>query len=189
MAPSAAVAVGAAGAADEDQHGVVSVQPGERPYGHVGALERLDPPDEQQDRPVGGEAERAARAAAVTGGEEGVLDRRRHDLDDAVRVAVEAAELALLLRTAHADGVAAADHLGLGTIAPLRFEVATFRLDAGEGVERRDQRHVEAMLEAVPGDAAEPVVAVDDVDSAAGFDVLGDAVGEHVHLLGERLLG
>ena len=76
----------------------------------------------------------------IAGGEEGVLDGRRHRLDDPVGIAVQTAELTLLLRTADADGVAAADHLGLGTVAPLRLEVAALGLDPGEGVERRDER-------------------------------------------------
>ena len=118
-----------------------------------------------------------------------MLDGRRHGLDHAVRVAVQAAELTLLLRAAHADRVAAPDHLGLGSVAPLRLEVAALGLDPRQGVERRHQRHVEAVLQAVAGNPTEPVVAVDHVDSTGRLDVLADPVGEHVDLLGERLLG
>ena len=118
-----------------------------------------------------------------------MLDRRRHRLDHAPRIAVEATELTFLLRTAHADGIAAPDHLGLGAVAPLRFEVAAFRLDPRQGVERRHQRHVEAVLQAMAGDPAQPIVAVDQVDSTSRLDVFAHPVGEHVDLVGERLLG
>ena len=131
----------------------------------------------------------ATCAAPISGGEEGVLDSRRHGLDHAMGIAVEPAELALLLGTADADRITAADHLGLGAVAPHRLEVAALGLDPGQGVERRDQRDVEAVLEAMAGDAAQPVVAVNHVYAASGFNVLGDAVGEHVDLLGERLFG
>ena len=78
---------------------------------------------------------------------------------------------------------ASASHplLGLG--------VAGLGLDPGEGVERRHQRQVELVLEAVPGDARQPVVGVQGVDAAAGPDVGEHAVGELVDQLGERLLG
>ena len=165
------------------------MQPGERPNRHVGSLQRLDPADEQDDRTVRRQAEGAPRATSIAGSEEGVLDSRRHRLDHPTRVAVQAAKLTLFLRTADADRIAASDHLRLGTIAPLRFEVATLGLDPGESVERRDQRHIEAVLETMPGDAAEPVVAVDEIDAASGLDVLTDAVGEDVDLLGECRLG
>ena len=142
-------------------------QRGEGADGHVGRLQRLDAPDEQDDRPVDGQPDGAPRAGPVAGGEEGVLDGRRDDLDAPGRVAVQAAELALLLRAADADGVAAADDVGLGPVAPRRLEVAALGLDPGQRVERRHERHVEGVLEAVPDDAAQPVVAVDDVDARA----------------------
>ena len=106
--------------------------------------------------------------AAVAGREEGVLDGRRDDLDAPGRVAVEATELALLLGAADADRVAAADDVGLGPVAPLRLEVAALGLDPGQRVERRHERDVEGVLEAVADHAAQPVVAVDDVDAGAG---------------------
>ena len=75
-------------------------------------------PTNSSDRAVDRQPDGAAGAAAVAGREEGVLDGRRDDLDAPGRVAVEAAELALLLRAADADRVAAADDLGLGPVAP-----------------------------------------------------------------------
>ena len=65
LADQLGVAVGAAGTADEDEYGVVSVQHGEGER-HVGPLQRLDPPDEQE---IGRSAEKpmARRAPPVTG--------------------------------------------------------------------------------------------------------------------------
>jgi hypothetical protein len=88
------VAVLTAGAADDDKGRVRAVERGEGAHGDVDALERLDPPDEQQHR-LGpqAEAQRTAGSHAVTRGEERVLHARRHDLDPARRVAVVPAEL------------------------------------------------------------------------------------------------
>ena len=158
-------------------------------HGHVRPFQRLEPADEQDDRSVCRQADGTAGAAPIAGGEEGVLDGRRHRLDHAVRVAVQTAELAFLLRTADANRIATTDHLGLGAVTPIRFEVAALGLDPGQGVERRHQRHVEAVLEAMAGDPTQPVVAVDQVDAPARLDVVPDPVGEHVDLLGERLFG
>ena len=88
-ASASLVAVDAAGATDDHQHGVAAGRAGQGADRHVGRLERLDPPDEQQHRAVGGQAERAPGAAPVAGGEEGVLDGRRDDLDAPGGVAVQ----------------------------------------------------------------------------------------------------
>ena len=53
--------------------------------GDVRALERLDPPDEQEQGAVAGEAERPSGVGPVAGREEGVVHPERDDLD-AVRV-------------------------------------------------------------------------------------------------------
>ena len=102
---------------------------------------------------VARQAERVAGAAPVAGGEEGVLDAGGDDLDAPGRVAVQPAELALLLGAADADRVGAADDLGLGALAPQRLEVAALGLDPGQRVERGDERQVELVLEAVADDA------------------------------------
>ena len=147
----------------------------------------IRPTNNTTGRSVGRPTARRA-PAPVAGCEEGVLDGRRDDLDAAGGIAVQPAELTLLLGAAHADGVAAPDDLGLGLIAPARLEVATLRLDPGQRVERRDQRQVEVVLEPVTDDPAQPVVAVDDVDAGPGQEVLADPAGELVDLLRERLL-
>ena len=89
-------------------------------------------------------------------------------------------ELLLLLDAAHADRVGAVDDLRLGTITPLRLGVAPFGLDAGEGVERRDERDVELVLDAVRRNSAQPVVGVNDVGAAVRPEVIEHPVGELV---------
>ena len=59
--------VRAAGATDDDEHGVRAVHRSEGPDGDVGAFERLDPADIQHDRAVGRQADGAPRAAACPG--------------------------------------------------------------------------------------------------------------------------
>ena len=184
-----AVAISTTRPADDEQQRVGSSEGGKRPDRHVGTLERLDPSDEQQHRSVGRQLERGACAGLVAGREERVLDTRRDDLDAALRIAVEAPELALLLGAADADRVGARDDLGLGPVAPDRLRVAALGLDASERVERRDERDVEDVLEAVGDDAAEPVVGMNDVGAAVGLQVLEHPVGELVEDVGERLLG
>jgi hypothetical protein len=174
--------------ADDHEHGVRPAQLRQGADRHVGPLERLDPPDEQDDRAVDRQADRPTGAGAVARGEEGVLDGRRHDLDAARGVAVEPAELALLFRAADADGVAAFDDLGFGLIPPRRLEVAALGLDPRQRVERGDERDVELVLEAVADDAAQPVVAVHGVDPRPVPDVLGDTGSECVELRRQRLL-
>ena len=49
--------------------------------------------------------------------------------------------------------------------------------------------HVEGVLQAVADHAAQPVVAVHDVDTGAAAHVVEHAVGECIELVGERLLG
>jgi hypothetical protein len=56
-------------------------------------------------------------------------------------------------------------------------------------VEGGDERNIELVLEAVSGDPAQPVVAVDHVDAARLRDVVPHAVGEDVDELGQLLLG
>ena len=117
-----AVALQPAGAADDQQQRVGPIQLGERPHGDIGALQRLDATDEQQHRRHRWAGRARCVPRRVAGREEGVLDARRDDLDLAGRLAVQPAELALLLGAADADRVGAADDLGLGTFAPLRLE-------------------------------------------------------------------
>ena len=147
---------------------------GQRPHRDVGCLQRLDAADEQQHRRVDGQVERTAGATAFAGREERVLDAGRDDLDATLRVAVQAAELALLLGAADADGVGAGDDLVLGAVAPLGLVVAALGLHLGQRVERADERDVELVLDAVRDQAAEEVVGVHDVGRAIVLQVVDD---------------
>ena len=117
---------------------------------------------------------------------------RRNDLDAVGIRAVELLELRRLGGGVGEDGVGAPDDLGLGIDAPLRLEVARLGLDPCQGVERRHQRQVQLVLEAMPGDAREPVVGMEGV-GGVGATVGGEprqhTVGELVDDLGEGLLG
>jgi hypothetical protein len=137
-----------------------------RSHCDVGCLQRLDAAHEQQHRGIHRQVEGTAGAAALAGCEERMLHARGNDLDATLRVAVQAAELALLLGAADADGVGAGDDLLLGTMAPLRLQVAAFGLHLGQRVERADERDVELVLDAMRNQAAEEVVGVHHVGRA-----------------------
>ncbi len=92
-----------------------------------------------------------------------MLDAGSDDLDAALRVAVQPAELAFLLGTADQDCVGAADDLAFGAVAPLGFEVAAFRLHSGERVKGADEGNVELMLQAMRDETAEEIVGVQHV--------------------------
>ena len=128
-------------------------------------------------------------AAPVAGREERVLDARGDDLDPPARIAVEAAELALLLGAADADRVGAVDDLGLGPLAPDRLRIAALGLDPGEGVERGDERQLELVLDAVRDEAAEPVVGVHHVGAGTVLEVVDHGVAELVDDVRQVFLG
>ncbi len=71
---------------DDHELGTRIAERGERPDRNVGALERLDAPDEQQQRTIEIEAERSASTGLVARGEERMLDARRDDLESTLRV-------------------------------------------------------------------------------------------------------
>ena len=157
------------------------MQLGERTHRDIGALQRLDAPDEQQHRTIEWAGRARLRApAAIARREERVLDSGRDDLDPARGLAVEAEELALLLGAADADRVGAADDLGLGALAPLGLEIAALGLHLGERVERADERQVELVLDAVADEAAEPVVGVQHIGGRVVLDVVDHGVAELV---------
>ncbi|CAB4547679.1 unannotated protein [freshwater metagenome] len=162
---------------------------GERPHRDVGTLQRLDAADEQQHRPVGRQLQRTPGTGAVAGGEERVLDRGGDHLDPPRRVAVEPAELALLLVAVHADGIGAADDLGLGALAQLGLAVAALGLHLGERVEGGDERQAALVLQPVGDQAAEPVVRVHDVGRELAVEMTPDAGGELVDDPRQVLLG
>ncbi len=160
---------------------------GQRPHRDVEPFERLDAPDEEQHRMVA-EPERGPRAAAIARREERVIDTRGHDLDATGCGAVEAVELGGFLGAAREDRVGTAHDLDLGALASLRLLISRLGLDASEGVERRHEREVELVLEAVPGETREPVVRVDDVGAVTALEVVAHPIGERVDGLGQGLL-
>ncbi len=183
------VAVGTTGTADDEQQRIATAERMEGTDRDVGALERLDAPDEQDDRRVGRQVECNSRSALITRREERVLDTRRDDLDLALGIAVEAPELLLFLDAAHADRVGAVDQLGLGPIAPTWLGIAALGLHPRERVERRHERDVELVLDAVGDEPAQPVVGVHDVGATVLGEILEHTIGELVDDLGQCLLG
>ena len=138
-------------------------------HGHGGALQRLDPPDEQEQRSPGGEIECPSRLGPVAGSEEGVVHAGGHDADPRRVGAVELGDLGRLDGAGGEDRVRAPDHgrLGLGPDVPgVRLDLlgAGLGLDPVQRVERRHQGEVELVLDGVPGDAAEPVVGVHGIE-------------------------
>ena len=160
----------AAGPADDHEHGGRVVELGQRLDGDVEALERLDPADEQQHRPVerAQVGERGAGPGPVAGREERVDDARRHDLDPGRVGAVEPLELGGLGRAVGEDGVRAADRP--------RASASTRRCGSGSPVSALTRARVwnvdtsgrsSSCLSRWPGDARQPVVGVQGVDAAA----------------------
>ena len=180
----------AARPAHDDQHRVGVAAPAQvtqRPNRDVGPLQRLDATHEDDQRNIEVGADGPAGTGSVARSEESVFDPGGDDLDPTVRVAVQPSELLLLLHTADADRVRALDDLGFGPVTPFGLGVTALGLHPSEGVERRHERHAEFVLEVVSDDAAQPVVAVDDVGRAIRSEPLHHPVAELVRDIGQRL--
>ena len=162
---------GAARSADHDERGAAIVERGQRADGDVDALERLDPTDEQQQRPVfEPEAFTQPRTFAATRTEHRMVDAGWHDLDARRLRAIELRELQTFLRSRSEHQIGAVDDLVLEPSAVLGLVVETgFGLDARERVERRDERAVERVFEPVTDRARDPVVGVKNVVVVAGL--------------------
>ena len=140
-------------------------QLGQRLDGHVGALERLDAPDEEEEAAVERETEGAPGLGPVPGTEEGVVDARRHDPDAPGVAAVERGDLVGLDAARGQDGVGALDDGRLGLGPPVRHVGLDLfghglRLDPVERVEGADQRQVQLVLDHVARQPGQPVVGV-----------------------------
>ena len=111
------------------------------------------------------EPETVPGTRAITGFELRVIDAGCHDLD-ALRVGVvERRELRALVVGRRKDEIGAGDDLLLDARPEFRVVVDTgVGLDARERVERRDQRQIERVLQAVSDGSRQPVVRVQDVD-------------------------
>jgi hypothetical protein len=177
------------GTADDEQQRVGPVEGCQRPDGDVGRLQWLDAPHEQQHRRIERQVERASRPVLLAGREERVLHTRSDDLDAAARVAVQPAELVLLLGAVHADRVGAGDDVVLGLVAPLALQVATLGLHLGQRVERGHERQVQLVLQPVGHEPAQEVVGVEDVGGRRGAQVFGHPVAELVEDRRQLLLG
>ena len=145
---------------DEPVTAAASRELAERRDREVRALQLLEPPREEEERPVGVDPERPTRLDAITGSEEGVVNAQRHDRDAVSDDVERAGELSGLHVAACEHGVGARRDGVLGGRARRRGVRRTARLDALDGVEGHEQRHVELVLEGVPSNAREPVVRV-----------------------------
>ncbi len=174
----------------------------QRPNRHIGAFQRLDPTHEQQQWIVRGQTQCATRLGPVTRPEEGVIDTGCHH-PNAVRVTViELGELRRLHRARSQHDLGAAHHGGFGLGAPMGLVArhllgARLGLHSGQGVEGRHQREVELVLDAVAGDARQPVVGVHGIEAGLvvqrrvhartrgheGQDVVGELVDDGGKLL------
>ena len=117
-----------------------------------------------------------------------MLDTGGDDLHPRLGIAVMESELVLLLDATDTDGVGTPHDLRLGEIALHRLGIAAGGLDPRERVEGRDERHVELVLQGMPDDAAQPVVAVDHVGSLVAGEPVEHAASELVGDLRQRLL-
>ena len=181
------VALHAARAADDDQSSPGIAECCESPNRHVGTLERLDAPDEQQQRSVEVEPQGVTCARLVARSEECVLDAWSDDLETTLRVAVVETELIGLFFAAHTDRVGAVHDLGLGAVTPHRLGIAVRCLHPSKRVERGHERHVEFVLEPMPDHTTEPVVAVDHVGAFVAGEPIEHAATELVGHLRQRL--
>jgi hypothetical protein len=107
-----------------------------------------------------------------------VLNTRSHDLDLTRWVAVQASELLFFFVTTHTDRIRASDDPCLGTLTALRLGISAFSFDAGQCVKRRHEWNVALVLDAVSGNARQPVVRMDDIGRSALTHIFEDEVGE-----------
>ena len=162
------LAVRPAGAPDD--HQVVrppagAAELGQGLDGGIGALERLDPADEEEEPAIEREPEGPAGLGPVARPEEGVVDPEGDDADAAGVGAVERGDLLGLDAARGQHGVGAVDDRRLGLGPPvghvgLDLFGHRFGLDPVQRVERADERQVELVLDDMAGEPGEPVVGV-----------------------------
>ena len=170
---SSSLAIGAARAADNQQHRVRIAELRQRLHREIGALQGLDPTREEEGGGVT-ETQRSPflrATAGIHGMEDLVVHARRHDLDPILGRAVQHLQLIALGTGGREHQVGAVHDLVLDPGAQLRIIVdAGIRLDPRQGVERRDEREIQLVLEPVPDRAREPVVRVQRVVRDALID-------------------
>ena len=119
-----------------------------------------------------------------------MVDAGRDDLDAIGVGVVERRELRAFVVGRGEHQVRARDDLVLDARAQFRVVFETgVRLDAGERVERRDERQVELVLELVRDRAGEPVVRVQDVDGWRRQQQFACRVRERVDEIEQIVLG
>ena len=160
--------------------------------GGIGALERLDPADEEEEPPIEREPEGPAGLRAVARPEEGVVDPEGDDADAARVGAVERGDLLGLHAARRQHGVRAVDdrRLGLGPpVGHVGLDLFGHRLglDPIQGVEGADERQVELVLDDVAGKTGEPVVGVHRGEGAVL--VVGEAEPARRGHAGQHALG
>ena len=162
--------------ADDEQHGGRVVERGEGPHREVGALQRLDAPDEEERRTDRRDRARRAPTGVVPAptAENISWSTPGGTISIAIALgAVEVDELLALVGRGREHEVGAADDLLLDPGARRRVVVDPgFGLDPGQRVERRDERQVELVLQPVADRAGDPVVRVQ--------RVVADVLGGHV---------
>ena len=141
-----------------------------------GALERLQPSDEQQHRP-GWQPDCRARGVSLTWREHGPVHAGCQHVNSLWRYVVQRSELARLRVSRGEHGVRAIDDTLLGLAAVARLGIAGARLDAAQRVKGDGQRDIEAVLQHMSGQAAQPVVSVDCVDWPPS-EVLADPISK-----------
>ena len=105
----------------------------------------------------------------------------RDHLDTGPIGVVQVDELSNLLGAVGQQDVGAPHHLALGPDPGGRLCITALGLYPGEGVEGRDEREAQLMLQSVPRDRAQPVVGEDPVVARVGGQPGGHAVGKIVH--------
>jgi len=140
--------------------------------GKVGSLQRLQPPNEQAQRPLARKSNRTSSGTTITGSEERVIDPKRND-PNARRVSVvEVSQLLGFNVTRCQHRIGTTNH-GCFSNGPTRHQRlrrqvwVCFRLHSIESVKRTQQWEIKFMLQRVSSDCTQPVVGVDRIEATA----------------------
>ena len=176
------------------QLGLALDQQRDRAQQDVGSLERLEPPHEERDDRVGGQAQPGAGVALRTRDEDAEVDAGVHDLDAGRVRGVQVDQLARLQVGVGDEHVGGLDDLVLAQQPGVRLRGVTLGergvLDLRHRVHGVDQRDRPAVADQRAHLAREPVVGVDEVEPAVLVAGLGaqQVAGEDAQLGGQRLL-
>jgi hypothetical protein len=129
---------------------IIATEFGQRPHRNVKTLQRLNSPNEQQNR-TRPEAECVSCSSLIAGRKIGALDTWGNDFYRTRRTAVQRLKLLALLCATHEDCICAADNFEFGIFALTRLSVSTRTFHAGKRVERCRKWQLQLMLQAMPG--------------------------------------